>query len=508
LVRMQRGLLPLCLVLALAASALADGGDDPCPAGQKLTQYNAAALEYELDLKQHYPEGRMLAQAKQIRNYTRTAKEKSVDILVLPEAGLTRREEGEARGVEVPKASDRIVICSEKYQGNKKWEVLYEYSCAAKESNLYLVVSLAEDAGDDGLFNTLVVFDRQGAVIKRYRKTHNILDTSFTNGPKKPRHARFTTDFGVNFTMMVSLDMLFKHPTMHNIKLGYKNVLMATSWIDVAPYSLAPSMFSGYAKANGVNLIVAGKHNPARTKLGSGLFLAQVFQKPLRPLHKYTYDPKLGAAMVVATVETCTEKATRIPIFIEPSIIELEDRKPMTRNYFVEDMSNFTMKKIPDSLRGYASVKTQEGLWCTVNYDLSGSSGEFALAAYSGQIKRTREDKTISLYHEICIVVWCPSKSITDHCGYDGKMSTLDLTEAGGRFEWVELQLYRLRQLTRRKRQPASYVMPAAMSRSLELVKVDKTSCYEGVECTADFGPSANLLSASLIARFFRKDET
>jgi len=504
LVRMQRGLLPLCLVLALAASALADGGDKYCPAGQKITQYNAAALEYELDLKQHYPEGRMLAQAKQIRNYTRAAKEKGVDILVLPEAGLTHREEGEARGVEVPKASDRIVICSEQYQGNKKWEVLYEYSCAAKESNLYLVVSLAELTREGRLFNTLVVFDRQGALIKRYRKTHNILDTSFTNGPKKSRHARFTTDFGVNFTMMVSLDMLFKHPTMHNIKLGYKNVLMATSWIDVAPYSLAPSMFSGYAKGNGVNLIVAGKHNPARTKLGSGVFLAEVFKETLVPAHTYTYDPELGAAMVVAPVATCVGKATRTPSVIvpEPSIIELEDRKRMTRNYFVEDMSNFTMKKIDDSKWGYVSVKTQEGLGCVVIYRLFGSRGEFALAAYSGQIKRSREDKTISLYHEICIVVWCPSKSITDHCGYDGKMSTLDLTEAGGSFEWVELEM------TRPKRRPASYVMPAAMSRSLELVQVDKASCDKWGECTADFGPSANLLSASLIARFFRKDET
>lgn len=69
--------------------------------------------------------------------------------------------------------------------------------------------------GKDGkiLYNTNVVFDRNGTVISKYRK-YNLYNEKVIAIEEKPELATFTTDFGIQFGHFICFDIMFKKPAM------------------------------------------------------------------------------------------------------------------------------------------------------------------------------------------------------------------------------------------------------------------------------------------------------
>jgi pantetheine hydrolase len=182
-------------------------------------------------------------------NYTRIvseAAEQDVDILIFPEYTLNNV----AFPIEVPDPLDEISPCSD-----PSWfdNLLVDLSCLARENEIYLCINLSEredcteesqQAQNDtracsslgfSCFNTNVVFDRNGAVIGRYRK-FNLFREGGVNTTLTAELSTFDTDFGVTFGNIICFDVLFLDPAMRLVQMGVKNFIFPGMWTSELPF--------------------------------------------------------------------------------------------------------------------------------------------------------------------------------------------------------------------------------------------------------------------------------
>lgn len=144
---------------------------------------------------------------------------------------------------------------------------LMSISCAAKEFNIHVVVNHHErvdcttpNCPSDGflLYNTNVVFDRQGRVIARYRK-YNLFNEPGTNVTDKPEISVFETDFGVTFGQFICFDMLQEKPALHFMRNpNVTDVVYSTHWFDELPFLNSVQEQAAWAYGSDVNLLAAG----------------------------------------------------------------------------------------------------------------------------------------------------------------------------------------------------------------------------------------------------------
>ncbi|RVE50259.1 hypothetical protein evm_005094 [Chilo suppressalis] len=236
--------------------------------------YVAAVLEYSPALDT----------ATNLRNYLQYIEEaasKDADIVVFPEMTLNRfRDPIEVATNGTLKEHPIPALNEDLYH-----EVLVNISKAARENSIYVVINIEEVMYCNTttpneycpkekvyLFNTNVVFDRNGAVIDRYRKIH--LFGEFSRTPAlKPDLGVFTTDFGVKFAHYICFDLQFQVPAVQVVdKLNVTDVIFTTMWFSEMPYLSAVQIQEGYAFAMDVNFIAAGANNVRFGSSGSGIF--------------------------------------------------------------------------------------------------------------------------------------------------------------------------------------------------------------------------------------------
>lgn len=192
-------------------------------------------------------------------------KDKNVDILVFPEATLNywgihnNRTALLEVAVHVPELeSPEATPANDPNQG----EIMREISAKAAEYHMYILINVVEvvkctrthvmqqvningseyglnfepdrpraeaftaEEGIQGehkenmcgedekiLYNTNVVFDRNGTVISKYRK-YNLFNEKVVAVEEKPELATFITDFGIQFGHFICFDIIFKKPAM------------------------------------------------------------------------------------------------------------------------------------------------------------------------------------------------------------------------------------------------------------------------------------------------------
>lgn len=163
-----------------------------------------------------------------------------LDILVFPEYVLNNKD----MLTYVPDPKDNIVPCE---IPNYDW-FLTELSCAIRSRKLYVVINvlekfpcnLTEHCDADGLkkFNTNIVFDREGRVISRYRKSHLYRYEWYSESVlATPELATFVTDFGVTFGHFICFDMLFYEPAQVLIEhLNITDIVYPTYWFSELPF--------------------------------------------------------------------------------------------------------------------------------------------------------------------------------------------------------------------------------------------------------------------------------
>ncbi|GBP97467.1 Vanin-like protein 2 [Eumeta japonica] len=128
-------------------------------------------------------------------------------------------------------------------------EVLVRLSTAARVNQIYVVINIEElmnctvvlegencPNNTEFRFNTNVVFDRNGAVIDRYRKINLFGERSRTPA-LTPDLGYFETDFGVRFGHFICFDLMFQVPAIQTVqKLNVTDVIFTTMWFSEMPY--------------------------------------------------------------------------------------------------------------------------------------------------------------------------------------------------------------------------------------------------------------------------------
>ncbi|XP_036336929.1 vanin-like protein 3 [Rhagoletis pomonella] len=230
-----------------------------------------------------------LTTAQLIANHTAAYKEifaspeaLETDIVVFPEGTLNN----DFQPTYVPAAEDAVIPCLLANQSSRYEDFLVELSCAARTNRKYLVINLtekencADNAAFDprpcatnglNIYNTNVVFDREGRVISRYRKVNIYVEQK--NTTYQPEYAIFDTDFGVRFAQFICFDLLFYTPAEELVvKYGIKNVIFTASFISETPFLTAVQLQQSWAWGNNVTVLAAGSSYPLSGATGSGIY--------------------------------------------------------------------------------------------------------------------------------------------------------------------------------------------------------------------------------------------
>ncbi|XP_005179984.2 vanin-like protein 2 isoform X1 [Musca domestica] len=203
-----------------------------------------------------------------------------VDILVFPEGTLNNA----LQLTYVPSEKQEIIPCSHP-NATEYAEFLVALSCAAAQVRKYLVINLSEKedcpatpadtrpCATNGLnvYNTNVVFDREGRIISRYRKVNIYVENK--NTTLQPEYGMFDTDFGVRFGHFICFDMLFYTPAQELVhRYGISDLIFTSLFYSELPFLAATQLQQGWAWGNNVNLLAAGASNPRAGSTGTGIF--------------------------------------------------------------------------------------------------------------------------------------------------------------------------------------------------------------------------------------------
>lgn len=124
------------------------------------------------------------------------------------------------------------------------------------------------------LFNTNLVFDRNGCIISRYRKFNLFLEP-FMNVTSDPDISTFETDFGVTFGHFICFDILFKSPAIDLVNMGIRHILYPSMWFSETPFLSSVQIQQSYAQRNNIVLLSAGTNSPSKSNTGSGIFVGR-----------------------------------------------------------------------------------------------------------------------------------------------------------------------------------------------------------------------------------------
>ncbi|XP_034828264.1 vanin-like protein 1 isoform X3 [Maniola hyperantus] len=236
--------------------------------------YVAAVVEYQVQSNE-------TANLQKYLQLIENAANQNADIIVFPEMTLIKRQSvvvpiyGLLKVYPVPAAHPELYD-----------EVLVSISTAAKQSQIYVVINMQEmmdcrNGGSPGencpkqkqyRFNTNVVFDRNGAVIDRYRKI-NLFGEYPRMAALTPDLGVFTTDFGVTFGHFICFDLMFQVPSIQVVqKNNITDVIFPTMWFSELPYLTAVEIQQAYAHTMNVNFLAAGANNVRVGSTGSGIF--------------------------------------------------------------------------------------------------------------------------------------------------------------------------------------------------------------------------------------------
>lgn len=191
------------------------------------------------------------------------AKTKGLDFVTFPELALAQSDE----------ASEIVTVGASAFPGMPIQTAL---SKAAKDNNIWVGFDFRE-AGElctpeelaavptycrningemRAMFNTYVVFDGEGKVHQKYRKTNIFWGLEFFK-PGQGIPVVINAPFG-KFGVVVCFDIVNQKPFKDMMDLGIKDVVLATWWDDVgrAGYTALP-VFQGISKSFGINLYAA-----------------------------------------------------------------------------------------------------------------------------------------------------------------------------------------------------------------------------------------------------------
>ncbi|XP_065345214.1 pantetheinase-like [Cloeon dipterum] len=251
---------------------------------------------------------------REYQKFTEQAKSLGADIIVFPEYGLTTIEPYNKHSLALELSQfvpdpDGLKISPCDLETNElDLRVVHKLSCLAKQNRIYLVANLIQKVIDKSemlLFNTNVVFDRNGKVIARYRKFHLFGEIAL-NHTDIPDITTFITDFGVTFGVITCFDLMFRSPTVDLVrKFNVDAVVFPTAWFSELPFLTASQAQAAWAAGMKVSLLASGINNPKDGSTGTGVYQPGAFHTVmLSSSGSKLLVSKVGGSQEQSSVET------------------------------------------------------------------------------------------------------------------------------------------------------------------------------------------------------------
>ncbi|KAM7350200.1 uncharacterized protein ACRADG_008837 [Cochliomyia hominivorax] len=312
---------------------------------QKTLQVNANDSYYTAGVVEFQPKVTGMNSSEILANHLKayieileSSEAADTDIIVFPEGTLNNN----FHLTYVPSEKDKIIPCISN-QNNRYADFFVKISCTARRIRKYVVINLSEkedcpSSDEDprpcasnnlNIFNTNVVFDREGRVVSRYRKVHVYVENK--NTTYKPEYAIFDTDFGVRFGHFICFDMLFYTPAQELVdRFGMTDLIFTSLFYSELPFLTAVQLQHGWAWGNNVNLLAAGASYPAFGMTGSGIYAGEqgalvsvmVSEEGQRKLYKAKV-PKKGSSYVAeptTDLRPQTRNVTKLRLLKDPQI--------------------------------------------------------------------------------------------------------------------------------------------------------------------------------------------
>ncbi|XP_065557982.1 biotinidase-like [Artemia franciscana] len=360
--------------------------------------------------------------------------DQGMDVIVFPEYGITTLQvpSNRTRAKEflqrIPNIDLNHVPCDSLPQETID-EVVYRLSCLAKRAASYLVANFgeiqsctAQERGCpyDGSFhyNVNVVFNRDGKLIAKYRKT-NLFGELAMDKPNEADYTVFTTDFGVSFGVAICFDMIYRTPLIELYeKFNITNFIISTAWVDELPFLTAPQIQSGLAQGLNATFLVSGYHQPSGGQLGSGIFQGMKD-------HQYTFSITSKTRIIIDEISEVIlsrdKTSTKNMSFLQGEHYILSENLLYYNHTDIDQTSNITNI-------------CHNSTCCSVIYTLNPTKKtHYKLVAYNGV--RYVGGGQYAIYIETCGVLACKDELISS-CGQrDADTTTFESLELRGNFQ-------------------------------------------------------------------------
>ncbi|XP_055379969.1 vanin-like protein 1 [Condylostylus longicornis] len=352
-----------------------------------------------------------------------------VDIVIFPESVLNTYK----NPVFVPNPDEKKILCDKK-ENNP--ELLNTLSCWAIIFRKYIVFNLVEKTectvesqnelnddrpcGQDGInrYNTNIVFDRNGAIIARYRKVNPYGET-LINTTITPDYSTFDTDFGVKFGTAICFDLLFKTPIQELVeKYGVTDIVFPTYWFSELPFLTANQIQQGWSYGNNVNFLAAGGNAPETGTTGTGIFSGKSGAL-VSKMYNYVSSEMLISAVPKMGRKDGIKINHQGNVLHAPNIIpnKLKGLK-MKRDKSVDE---FVSKLIEEEGNTTAEL-CFEDICCEFDVDVKTFRKQdgyeyyyYRMVAFSGT--RTHGNGTKTTKYKTCAIIACTDDKNLESCG-------------------------------------------------------------------------------------------
>uniref|UniRef100_A0A146LGU5 Vanin-like protein 2 n=1 Tax=Lygus hesperus TaxID=30085 RepID=A0A146LGU5_LYGHE len=386
--------------------------------------YRAAVVDYHiLEDYNLSPQENLMANVHNFEQYIKRANEESADIIVFPEGAL--RGTDNLIFLTVPDPAQKVIPV-----GNQIYdESIQTLSLYAKNYSIYVAVNLHERYTDPNTtksfkYNTNVVFNREGAIVARYRKFN--LYGEGVNITDNPEHSFFDSDFGVRFGQFICFDILFKEPTLVLInKYNVTDFIFSSHWFSELPFLTSVQRQWSWAVGNDVNLISAGVNNVTSGSSGSGIFRGK------NSNNLYTLSTMTGSTLLIGDVPIRGKTGGFGKPDVKVGDYTKEEKYPLLQQ---NEMSKFAHDDIalPTDRTSVVFKKDlcHNHLCCTfdlsVQYVNPTPAVQYKIVAYDGDIQFGIDPRVNML--QTCGVVLCLNHSVSScgSAGVNGFLPTLD----------------------------------------------------------------------------------
>lgn len=201
------------------------------------------------------------------------------DIIVFPEYGLTGISNISQNLEEISTFLPNLTAIPCNVDAGEAGVVLskalVDISCGIAQLSINVVINLIEkelnNINGTNYYSTTVFFNRDGAIVARYRKINLNADEWYLTPGNEV--LTFVPDINLTFGIIAGDDILFQNPTQNILANAVvTDIIYTTRWNSSTPFQAALSFQAGFARSARVNLLASSLNDGINGLSGSGIY--------------------------------------------------------------------------------------------------------------------------------------------------------------------------------------------------------------------------------------------